>query len=508
MTARRLLLLDANHLTAYVWRNGHVNAEGEFSANPAGFEAFGNYLAKYRKSLFYLLADVAEEGFQIDDVPYVTGKDRSALLKRRLGQYYYGTPYAAAISLGREKTGRKDEKILFAALTRPPHIDPWMACLGEAQAQLAGLHSMPLVIAQLFKGLPEFGAGPALLLTMGRGGLRQTFFDKGQFRFSRLTPLATGSLDEFAAACSVESDKIYQYLVGQRLVERGVRLQASILIESALTENFQKNSRGSADIVFNFIGLDGIAKKRGLKSPSAHQLWADNLFLHSLIRNAPSQQFAPEEALRSYRIWQAKAAIDAFSIIGFSACLMLSTKYALGVYSLLDRATQVDAETASDKQRYEAMLKTLPPMPMKVDELRSLMNRVEEMERRSPQIADTYRRISRALDASPEVNLQRVDWALSGKPEGAANTAFPGGYFVLADLQAELPVAMVSDHRRMLDAVERFAADLRKDDGLDVKIVRMPFDTESGKTIHSSGDAPTAQADAPTFAIHIVQRVF
>lgn len=508
MPARRLLLLDATHLTAYAWRNGHVDPEGEFAADPTGFEAFGHYLKKRTRSLFYLLADVAEEGFQIDDIPYVTGSDRTALLKRRLGQYYYGTPYAASISLGREKTGRRDEKVLFTALTRPPHVDPWMAALSEAGAQLAGLYSMPLVVAKLFGNTPELSEGRRLLLTLGRGGLRQTFFDNGHFRFSRLTSLATGSAEEYAVACTVESEKIYQYLVGQRLIERGTRLDSTILIDPGLIDEFRRRCNDTADLSFHFLDLNEAARKHGLKSQPAHKFLSDWLFLHSVVRRSPGHQLAPEDALRHYRIWQLKTGINTAAMIGFAACAVLSLKYAIDIYSLESRSAQIRAETTADTQRYESMLKTLPPIPLRVDALRGLIGRFDEMEKRSPQIADTYRRISRALDTTPEVELQRIDWSLSQKPEGAANPAHPGAYFALADIQAQLPLAMLSDHRGMLNAVNRFTAELSKDPALDVKVVRMPFDTESGKTIRSSGDAPAAQQDPPGFAVHVVQRIF
>jgi hypothetical protein len=72
---------------------------------------------------------LAEEGFQLEDLPYVQGGDRNALLQRRLSQYYYNTPLSAAISLGRAKEGRRDEKVLFAALTRVETFTPgWKRC--------------------------------------------------------------------------------------------------------------------------------------------------------------------------------------------------------------------------------------------------------------------------------------------------------------------------------------------------------------------------------------------
>jgi len=126
MTAKRILLFEGSSLTAHEWSAGRIKAEGEFSQDPAGLEAFANYLKTHRSSLFYLLADIAEEGFQLEDLPYVQGRDRNALLQRRLSQYYYNTPLSTALSLGRATSGRRDEKLLFAALTRIESFAPWL----------------------------------------------------------------------------------------------------------------------------------------------------------------------------------------------------------------------------------------------------------------------------------------------------------------------------------------------------------------------------------------------
>lgn len=147
MPQRRALFLDANRITAYAWQGGRIQSEGYFAGDVPGLEAFSAYLKTKRSSLFYLLADVAEEGYQIEDIPFVQGNDRKALIERRLSQYFYGTPLATAVSLGRDKTGRRDEKMLFSALTRPQFFEPWLATLRQSETRLAGVFSVPLILA-------------------------------------------------------------------------------------------------------------------------------------------------------------------------------------------------------------------------------------------------------------------------------------------------------------------------------------------------------------------------
>ena len=90
MATRRLLFLDATSLTAYRWAGGHLSPEAEFAPDAAGLEAFAEYVAKARRSLFYLLADLAEEGFQtfskMRPIFYQAKFNGSALLKPPYGK--------------------------------------------------------------------------------------------------------------------------------------------------------------------------------------------------------------------------------------------------------------------------------------------------------------------------------------------------------------------------------------------------------------------------------------
>ena len=96
MASRRLLFLDASSLTAYHWQLAGPRQEARFPATAEGIEAFAEYLGQHTGSLFYLLADVAEEGFQIDEIPHVQGRDRQAIIRRKLAQFFYGSPLVLA----------------------------------------------------------------------------------------------------------------------------------------------------------------------------------------------------------------------------------------------------------------------------------------------------------------------------------------------------------------------------------------------------------------------------
>lgn len=512
MVARRILFLDANRLTAYHWQGGLVGEEEEFAADTGGLVSFGDYLARHRGSLFYLLADVAEEGFQPEDIPHATGRDRIALIKRKLGQYYYGTPLVAAMTQGRQKEGRRDERMLFAALTRPQHFDPWLGALRQAEVALAGVFSLPQTLANLAPGYGRVHK-ILLLITLTHGGLRQTFFADGQLRFSRLTALATGTLDESSIACSIEATKIYQYLTSQRLITRGTPLPVLVLLHPAQTPVFQERCRDTEELRFEYLDLQAEATRAGLKN-ALHGSHGESLFVHLLIQRTPRIQFVHGEARRFHLLGQLRLALTATSIVVLAACLLFAGKQLLMLHQLRTTAELVAPQTEAATQRYRALLRNLPEIPLSTDNLRTLVDQYDDLARRSPSPEPMTRFLASILTDYPRIELERLNWTLASRiedvlaPATTEKTATPEpiageGPFAVLDIDATLPLSMVNDHRGQLELINGFVQRLRGRPATQVRILSLPFDAEAGKVLKSSGG--TTATDAPRVSLRMVQ---
>lgn len=519
MTAKRILLLDGPLVTAHHWRGGHVQVEGEFRNDPAGLEEFAAYLKRHRSSLFYLLADVAEEGFQLEELPYVQGTDRKALLQRRLSQYYYNTPLSAALSLGRAKDGRRDEKLLFAALTRGETFSPWLDALRAAETILAGVYSVPLVLGGWAPQLLG-ESGPVLFVSLSRGGLRQTFFDKGKLHFSRLSQLATHGIDEIGRTIANDSTKILQYLVAQRQVPRGAALRTVVLAHAGQIPSLQDVCASTDELRFEFIDLAATASKQGLKDVPGDSN-ADNLFIHCLARKTPAQQFAPAGDTRLHMLWRIRSALTSAAWIVLAGCMVFAGHTLFDVYELRDKTEAAKALTAADAKRYQDILEGLPKISITPDNLRVLIGRFDVLQKRTPVIEPLLLHLSLALNDTPKVELTRLAWKtvdrLEGGPQPAEGVtpgpgaALPGaagseGWAVI-EFQAQLPLGLASDKRAQLELIEAFAARLR-DPATDVRVLSRPFDIESDKALRNPTEKGDVQiADMPKFAFRVARRM-
>jgi hypothetical protein len=511
MPAKRILLLDGPGLTAHRWNGGRIKVEGEFGNDPAGLEALGAYLRKNRSSLFYLLADLAEEGFQLEDLPYVQGSDRTALLARRLGQYYYNTPLSVAIPLGRAASGRRDEKMLFAALTRTESFTPWLDTLRESEALLAGVYSVPLVLATCAPQLLG-QSGPVLFVSLTRGGVRQTFFDQGKLHFSRLSQLATHSLDEIGRTSSADSAKIFQYLVAQRQVPRGVPLRTLVLAHAGEMPALQEFCRNTSELRFEFLDLAATAQQMGLKELPADSS-ADDLFMHCLATKTPAQQFAPAGDRRFYKLWQIRFALTSTAWILLAACMLFAGKTGYDLYELRNSIEATKALTLADTRRYKAVLEGLPNIGVSADNLRALMNRVETLQARAPAIEPLLQHLSLALNDTPKVEITRLTWKISDRPDvgqkaGEEDKRGGGGTarnWAVIEIQAQLPAGLATDQRAQIELIDNFATRLR-DAKTEVRVLSRPFDIESDKTLRSTGERSETQlADAPKFSLRLAR---
>ena len=512
MPQRRALFLDTSQLAAYRIGGGTVQAEGAFAADEAGQAAFAAYLTEHHRSVFMLLTDIPEEGFQLDEVPPSSGKDRQAIIKRKLAQYFYGTPFALALSQGRLKTGRRDERLLMMALTRPQHLEPWLNTLRETSTILSGVYSLPQTVLQL---LPADAAPQLLLITQTHGGLRQTFFADRQLRFSRLTTLATGSAEESAIATALEASKMHQYLSSQRLLERGKPLTTRVLAHPAQLSAIRERCRDSAMLHFEFADLLDEAKRTGLRS-SLVDSHAELLFCHLLEKKPPAEQFAPPAERQFHRLWQTRFALKGASAVILAGGLLFAAKQGLELMQMQSTVEQIQQQNRLDQQRYDATLQSLPKIPLSIDNLRSLANRADQLVKRAQGPAPLLVQLSQSLDAFPIIAVERLEWKITEQIESALavnGVAVPSplpanmasGPYAQVIVAAQLPIGMAGNQRGQLDLVADFSKHLGSAPDTLVTILQQPVDTQSGKTLKSGDEKRTPEA--PKFSFRLIRKL-
>lgn len=501
MPRRHVLYLDATQLVVWGWRAGEVTLRGRFANDAEGHAQFAEFLRQRRDSLFLLLCDLVDEAFVAENVPFVRGGDRVSLLRRKLAQHFFGTPFTCAHSLGRLRSGRRDEQMLFCALTRPAHLEPWLAALRAAEAALSGIHSVPLVSEPILERL-RVTEGQSLLLGISPAGVRQSFFEGGRLRFSRLTPLSALSSNDLPRACAEEARRLHPYLLGQRLIARNTPLTVRVLVPPANMDDFALACRSNDTLQFELIDSEQAAARLGLRPPP-QDMNSETLFVQALMRNTPAEQFAPSAERRFHRIWLTRFALRAAGSVALAACLLFSAHSALDSFEMRQDTLRLNDDAQRAQRARADIIRRLPPTPVPLDTLRVVHERSLQIEQRSAMPDGLMRELGAVLEQLPQVTLDKLEWRLAADLANGNNGALPPMRAELI-VHAHLPEEFGAQQRRALEVVDALTGQLRARPGLDVQVLRQPFDLESGQVLR--GGTRTERTDAgnaPPFSLRI-----
>jgi hypothetical protein len=274
------------------------------------------------------------------------------------------------------------------------------------------------------------------------------------------------------------------------------------------------------ELQFEFIDLAANARQQGLKDIPVDSN-ADSLLIHCLATKTPAHQFAPATERRFHKLWQIRFALTSAAWIVLAACLLFAGKTSLNLYELGDSIQATKALTETDTQRYNSILEGLPKISITPDNLRAVMGRLEALQKRAPAMEPLLQHLSLALNDTPRVELTRLAWKISDRLEGGQKPAegtkpgagaappgnAPAGNWAVVEIQAQLPLGLVTDQRAQIELIESFATRLR-DPQTDVKVLSRPFDIESDKPLKSAGGRSDAQlADVPKFSLRLARQM-
>lgn len=498
MIARRLLYLNTHRLAAYLWQQGSLLPEGVFDSDERGLARFASYLAAHRKSHFYMLANVAEEGHVLESIPFLRGSDRQALIARKIGQHFLGTPLASALSLGFEKRKRKNERLLLSALTNPAHFEPWLQRLADGEAPLAGIYTVAQLGGQLLKKLAD-GNPRCLLLSVQDHSIRETYLADGQALFSRMAPLSDSSIAGLASSFVGEAGKLLQYLVGQRLVGRDEILPVFLIAHPQALPAIENVLPADGRLDFRIIDSHRAASRLKLKSPPEDSR-SEALFLHLLATSPPAQQFAGEIWRHDFLLSRIRQTLLGIGLVALLGSAIFAAKEIFQARALRAEIQQLTASTADLDRRHREIAVTFPQLGIDNDGLRRLTDRYRELRRQQGQPGAALRSLSHALTAMPAIELESIDWKMG--PSGQSTVGIGAGHAEITTVRATIQLKPGASTRQILTIFEQFVAHLRADPANTVSITQQPVDIESGHTLRG-GDSEPEQALPRKFALQI-----
>ncbi|MEY3748046.1 MAG: hypothetical protein RL194_1505, partial [Pseudomonadota bacterium] len=376
------------------------------------------------------------------------GSERRQLLDRKLDQVYRGLPYRAAQHLYRQSEGRRDDVFLFCAFNNPAFLQPWLQRIQAQQSLLAGIYALPMLSRSL---LPTHGLHcPHLLFGESlSSGFRQTYFDHGHMRFSRLVPARHARQSMTETDDAAEMEKTAAYLSNQRYLDSAAELQHVVVRRQHVPDSSAADDHAR------------LAKRYKLDQ-QALQHYPELMHMHLLASGPRPVNLAPATATANYRCRRRIWMIHSATLLIMLAGIFLSRL-------LFDGAAAHEAKTrqiAAAAARQEALLRqTTGNLPLILDaqalQQLTLLQSALKLTAELPEVA--IGTMAEALAGCSGIRLLHLGW--HWPPDGRADNALtPSPELSASMLEVSAEAGLSSGDAQMAEAgIRCFAAKLEAD---------------------------------------------
>ena len=516
---RRAVCLSADKISVYHWEKGKLGSSYIFDASADGQKYFDRYLKETGRITTYFLVDLVEEEYRQDTIPHVFGSDRAAVINRKKARLFRDTPYFHADVQGREEEGRRDDQVMFMALTNPDLLEPWLNLLINNKVPLAGIYSVPQITKLLLEYLPEPSDHMLIVSLQSISGLRQSFFYKQKLKISRLVDLPRYGTEPYAPIVMEEIGAIGRYLNSLRFLNTDQPLQIYYLADTRLLAEIQGKVSKSSPNRNIFINVNQLAQKLGLHKEITTP-FSDQLLIHCLLKNRPANYYALKNERRYYQMQRAGRVMFAASL------LLVFTGLIWGGLNFINAAIfKQQAEIANKKtefyaDRYKVAREKLPQTPVSPVDLEIAVNMTNTLNQYKTDPFQLLAVISKGLDQYPLIQVDEINWASAADPNkkisgdtsaadtqgvvgystiGTKDTGFD--YYQIALLNGEIS-PFDGDYRNALDMINKFAETLKSAESVyNVSVVSLPLDISSQSNLQGASNTGPGAA---RFSIRIV----
>ena len=505
-TPHLLVYVCAWSVTVACRRAGQLRLIGQFNADESGRRAFAAALHEFRGSPVSVMVDGVDEDYRLENLPHVLGSARREMLERRLRQISRNALFSAAWPQGRDTAERRDDRYLFISLSNHDAVRLWLDLLHQHGVHLAELTVLPAISHVLLRRIKS-SEPHVLMVSEHSGGLRLSYFEHGNLRFSRLTApesVADGHAPDLAS----EITKTDLYLNRQRLMPRDVQLAIYVLDPQNIYAGLCRElSAENKSLVCQNVGSVMLVKLLGVTEALLHSA-PDMVHLALLGRSRAAVNLAPAAYTRGYAQLRLRHTLYS-AAFGVLITALASSAYLFSrEYDLEQQRFALQGRIQQQASLYRAVQLALPQAPTSPQNLRRAVETARTLYA-APQPMSDFARVSHALEAVPEIAVSRLRWidrdAADSPAGGAAARQNPAGMLRAVYFDGEV-TPFQGDYKSALASIERFAALLRSDPGVAaVHVLALPINTDPSATLDESQRSPNS-APGARFKLKLLMR--
>ena len=520
MAKKLLLCISVNGVAAARWQGGRLAECSVFGNDDEGMTEFRDYAAASAGIPAFIIVDAIEEDYRFETLPHASGSDRAQMVERKLRQYYRGSQYSAASLVGRDSTKRRDDRFLFAALTNPDIVAPWLATVTECGLPVGGIYLLPTVttgLVDVFEGKPK----NLLFVAAHPAGIRLTFFREGAFRLSRLSRTdAAGGASGKAIIEEIFNTRLYLHALRAATLDEPVSV---VLLDHAdqFTDTARAISEDNPSLHCSRLGKTDIAARLKL-DPGLIDISPAAIYLHLLGARTQGNNLASPAVTAGYRLYQTRRQLLTASAIAVVVGIAGSGFNLWQQISIQDLAGEAARRTAQVNADYQAATRQFPAAPNSADNLKKATELADKLKAAAVTPDRFLGVVSRALEPAAEIALLEVAWQhRPGEFSAGSGTATPGAVPERAEATAASAAGprkqsgLISgqvrdfrgDFRRAIAAINALADRLRKDPAVEnVRIVQLPLNVSPTLALTGNTTENPTQSGSADFKLVVVLR--
>ena len=510
---KKLILCATNtSLTAGLWYGTKLQNYSVFNNSDQDYTAFGEFLAQHSGTNIYLIVDAVEEDYKLESMPHTTGGARREIVDRKLNQFNRNSVYRAAHFINRSTDKRKDDNFLFVALNNADFLQGWMNVIQANHAPLVGVYLLPMLSQAVVRQM-KLMAPHILLCERLSSGLRQTYLHNGRLRMSRLTPMKDIKPNQLAYFYLVEIEKTQMYLASQRLIANEASVQ---LIMASMDNSHAEIAKGISQeqgLECKLVDILAYAKNNNI-SPDLVKTHPEFLHMQLLANGNVPDNLAPATFSKIHSINNVRRSINIATACVATLGVMLAAYYAWQGTQQKDQLQYISAQTRSQQQQYEEVAKNFPTTPIASNELKIATELAQNIKNNSQSPRQLMQVLSKAFEASPEIELTRMRWvqtndkalkddtggandgqSQTNQPDAIAND--PTKLVQVGFINAEIK-GFTGDYRAALNSVNQFVAHLRENNSVEnVLILQEPVNVSSLANLQGSTTDENTTTERP-----------
>lgn len=529
MFAKRIVFITASRIDVRCWGNEYLHGSLELHPGPAGIEELGRHVRAMPELLTYVIIDVVEEEFRSEMIPHLFGKDKREYINRRLNQYYRTSIYRGALDLGREKTGRRDDKMLFTALTNPGVFTPWIDCLLDHKVPIIGVYTPSVLGGRVLQKLDIKHENVLLITQHKNSGIRQTFFHNKQLQLSRLLPVTELDEQQYVDYVFSEIEKTRRYLARLQLLNFNHALDVCFVsnkaIAGAMVSRTAKNNADTELFKLHVYSVEDIEtkfgfikKQRGL--PVKDSRYCDHLFSQILLSRLPSLNYT-QITNKKYKIYRdVRIGMYAASALFFVVAFIWSGMSFIEGSLLAAYSGKGLVSTEFIQQEYQKVIANTADTPIVAAGLKESVDIATALVRHKTMPAKLMQAISVGLNTNAALKIENIQWIVSSDLYASVNPKNHSKSLKLARSTNNVllsknndkiyQVALITgrlrsfsgEYRKAFKSVNKLASALQQHtDIVDVQTIEFPLDVNSASNL--TGKTGTKE-DNVSFVLRVV----